>query len=124
MLFRSNKHHWQYWILPWDADDSHNKYQIQSHAPETDDTVELALNGKPIDIHGPYNLMLYVKNRLNSPICKPINIPMKYRLEMLADWRGAGRAQGKPDTEAWFNAHKGNMSLHADVRLWLESMFR
>ena len=29
-----NKHHWQYWILPWDADDSHNKYQIQSHAPE------------------------------------------------------------------------------------------
>lgn len=32
--------------------------------------------------------------------------------EMLCDWIGAGRAQGKPDTQHWFATHKGDMKLH------------
>lgn len=42
------------------------------------------------------------------------------RKEMLADWRGAGRAQGKPDTKAWYLANKDKMQLHPETRQWIE----
>ncbi len=47
-------------------------------------------------------------------------MPDKYRREMLADWRGAGRAQGKPDTKAWYFANKDKMQLHPETRAWIE----
>ena len=51
-------------------------------------------------------------------------LPMsdRYRREMLADWIGAGRAQGKTDTRAWYlkNGHK--LQLHPDTRKWVERM--
>lgn len=40
--------------------------------------------------------------------------------EMLCDWRGAGRAQGKPNTWEWYEANKGKMQLHPEVRAWIE----
>ncbi len=49
------------------------------------------------------------------------DMPLKYRKEMLADWRGAGMAQGKPDTKAWYEANKGKMLLHPDTRKWIEN---
>lgn len=42
------------------------------------------------------------------------------RREMLADWRGAGRALGQPDTAAWYRTHRDHMTLHADTRAWIE----
>ena len=52
---------------------------------------------------------------------KIFNMPLKYRKEMLADWRGAGRAQGTPNTRLWYEKHAKDMTLHVDVSLWLES---
>lgn len=46
------------------------------------------------------------------------------RKEMLADWYGAGRAQGKPDTKAWYLANKDKMLLHHETRQWIENMLR
>jgi hypothetical protein len=43
-----------------------------------------------------------------------------YRREMLADWRGAGRALGKPDTLAWYSANAKYIQLHPDTRCWIE----
>lgn len=43
------------------------------------------------------------------------------RKEMIADWRGAGRAQGKPNTWEWYEANKGKMQLHPDTRAWVEA---
>lgn len=43
-----------------------------------------------------------------------------YRKEMLADWRGAGRAYGNPDTLAWYTKNKDNMQLHPQTRIWIE----
>lgn len=40
--------------------------------------------------------------------------------EMLCDWRGAGRAQGKPKTWEWYEANKDKMQLHPDTRDWIE----
>ncbi len=51
---------------------------------------------------------------------KILPIPGRYRREMLADWRGAGRAQGKPDTLAWYMRNKDKIQLHPDTRQWIE----
>lgn len=47
-------------------------------------------------------------------------MPLKYAKEMLADWRGAGKAQGKPDAKAWYEKNKNNMLLHPETRQWIE----
>jgi len=44
--------------------------------------------------------------------------------EMVADWRGAGRAQGKPDTLAWYQANKDKMQLHPVTREYVEFLLR
>lgn len=51
---------------------------------------------------------------------KVLAMPQKYRLEMLADWRGAGMAQGKPDALAWYTENRGKMQLHPETRQWVE----
>lgn len=49
-------------------------------------------------------------------------LPMSYkdRLEMLCDWRGAGKAQYKPDTLAWYKMNHKKMQLHQETRKWVE----
>jgi Family of unknown function (DUF5662) len=42
------------------------------------------------------------------------------RLEMLCDWRGAGRAQGTPDVRAWYMLNGHRMQLHPETRAWVE----
>jgi hypothetical protein len=51
-------------------------------------------------------------------------IPISYRKEMLCDWRGAGRAQGTPDTVKWYDRNKGKMILAEDTRRWIEVQLR
>ena len=41
-------------------------------------------------------------------------------LEMVADWKGAGRAQGTPDTGAWYLAHRSKMQMHEMTRDFVE----
>jgi len=52
---------------------------------------------------------------------KILEMPSKYRKEMLADWRGAGRAQGTPDTKKWYDANRHKMSLGIETRRWIEA---
>lgn len=52
----------------------------------------------------------------------PIAMPDRYRREMLADWRGAGRAYGNPDTRVWYLANRDKMRLHPETRAWVEEM--
>ena len=52
---------------------------------------------------------------------KVFEMSMSARKEMLADWRGAGRAQRKPDTSAWYEANKGKLQLGEETRLWIEA---
>lgn len=49
-------------------------------------------------------------------------LPMsdKHRREMLADWMGAGRALGKPDTALWYTQNDHKIRLHPDTRAWIE----
>jgi len=51
---------------------------------------------------------------------KVLEMPLKYRKEMLADWRGAGRAQGTPDTSKWYATNHHKMRLAPETRAWIE----
>jgi hypothetical protein len=51
---------------------------------------------------------------------KTIPMPERYMKEMLADWRGAGRAQGTPDTPGWYRANGHKLQLHSVSRAWIE----
>lgn len=51
---------------------------------------------------------------------KLYQMPDVYIREMIADWRGAGRAQGTPDTKAWYMANRDKMKLHHVTRLGVE----
>ena len=75
---KSNKHHWQYWVLVYDD-------------PEAGAEILL-------------------------------DMPKKYRLEMLADWRGAGQAYGNNDTPGWYAKHKHNQRVHPNVKAFLEEV--
>ena len=51
---------------------------------------------------------------------KVLEMPLRYRKEMLCDWRGAGRAYGTPDTKRWWEKNKDKMQLHPNTRKWIE----
>lgn len=54
-------------------------------------------------------------------------LPMldKYRREMLADWRGAGRViTGKRETLKWYQKSKEKMQLHPETRQWIERQLK
>ena len=53
---------------------------------------------------------------------KALPMPDKYRREMVADWRGAGRAQGKgDDVLSWYDANRERMILATETREWVEA---
>lgn len=51
-------------------------------------------------------------------------MPANARKEMIADWRGAGKALGKPNTWEWYEANKSKIQLHPDTRAWVERELR
>jgi hypothetical protein len=52
---------------------------------------------------------------------KILDMPMRYRQEMIADWRGAGRAiTGKDGTANWYLRNKEKMQIHPLTRQWIE----
>jgi len=51
-----------------------------------------------------------------------LSIPPRYAREMVADWIGAGRAQGKPDVAAWYDANAAKMVLHEHTRALVEQL--
>ena len=52
--------------------------------------------------------------------CLPM--PDRWKKEMLADWRGAGKAiTGKDNLEDWYWANRDNIKIHPDTRAWLEA---
>lgn len=61
-----------------------------------------------------------------------LEMPHKYRVEMLCDWQGAGRAiTGKFDpndpyaeTREWYAKNEGKMILHDNTRAWIQRELR
>lgn len=55
----------------------------------------------------------------------PLDMPLKYRKEMLADWMGyaACRGSGEPKISArsYYREHKYEMHLHPNTEKWIET---
>jgi hypothetical protein len=67
--------------------------------------------------HWQYWVLIYDTGKL-----EPLEIPVRHRKEMLADWKGAGIALGKPDIRAWYLDNRNNIMLHEKTRQWVEEM--
>ena len=50
----------------------------------------------------------------------PMPMPERFAREMLADWRGAGRAYGNSDTLGWYSKNRMQISLYPGTREWIE----
>lgn len=52
---------------------------------------------------------------------KILDMPLRYRKEMLSDWRGASMAiTGKDNTLSWYAKNTDKMLLHPRTRAWVE----
>jgi hypothetical protein len=103
-----NPHHWQYWldadgtplfmtnILVWDRGEAQRVIRFNSGS----------------------DFRLELRSFDGSLVPNPM--PERFLKEMLADWRGAGKALGSTDTKAWYEKMKSKMILHPDTRAWIE----
>jgi hypothetical protein len=71
--------------------------------------------------HNPHHWQFWITRHrtgweLEDELGIPQDIPETYVREMVADWIGAGKAQGKPDIEAWYLANKDTIQLHDRTR--------
>ena len=126
---KRNSHHWQYWLLS--PDQPRPQFNEQSMDGGMTHSWIADQRGKVAAVVYDYESKLYkllhpdfeALNRLladlrNTPI--PQKMPMDDAKEMIADWRGAGRALGKPNTWEWYEANKQNIFLHSETRVWVE----
>ncbi len=71
----------------------------------------------------PHHWQYWILVQDDGPAIK-IEIPLNYCKEMLANWRGAGRAiSGIDNTYGWYRARRTRMFkvLHPKTRFWIES---
>lgn len=125
---KRNPHHWQFWVVPQDSPKS--DWTVQAHQPEFG-PYWLAYKNEPVcrfetstgeDTSDPaYRLVAIAEAALASATPKVLPMPDRYRREMVADWRAAGLAQGKPNTRVWYQNNKNNMLLHPETRAWVEA---
>lgn len=52
----------------------------------------------------------------------PLEMQEVYVREMVADWYGAGMAQGKPDIAGWYHKNSHKMTLHETTRQRAEAL--
>lgn len=73
--------------------------------------------------YGPHHWQYWVL-REDSGAIIALEMPDRFAREMVADWIGAGRALGKPDTVAWYLANYEKYVLHPDTRRRVEELLR
>jgi hypothetical protein len=124
----NNPHHWQYWLLREDSPEK--RYLVQGMEGYGGWTLydncekrPIALFTFPVGDYGELAQQAYEDARKAgySLSVKALEMPSVYRKEMLADWRGAGRAiSGKDDTKNWYTNNRLKMVLGPDTRRWIE----
>jgi len=71
--------------------------------------------------HGPHHWEYWLLKAGDN--IEALEMPDRYRREMLADWNGAGLAiNGKNDTKEFYERRKGDIVLHEKTREWIEEM--
>lgn len=122
---RWNKHHWQSYVLHNDNAEC-PKWQITRMQWQEANPYVVTVNiGKGQELQAVsldedhWNYMIHTAREM-SRLPKALPMPDRYRREMLADWRGAGRAYGNADTKGWYLKNREGIILHKDTRKWVE----
>lgn len=71
----------------------------------------------------PHHWQFYLL-REDDGVVKSLEMPYADVLEMVADWRGAGKAQGLDSVRDWYKKNKDNMHLHPETRDDVERLLR
>jgi hypothetical protein len=58
----------------------------------------------------------------NGGSLDPLPMPERYVREMVADWIGAGLANGNSDPRGWYAKNGASMVLHPDTRVLVENL--
>jgi hypothetical protein len=109
---RRNKHHPQYWVtVIWTpCGDSGRHYLLK----DSGRAKCLACGHEaPYAEPGPDYPQWGVQVKIAE-------MPRKYCLEMIADWVGAGLAQGTPDVLAWYSSRGKNLPFGKETHAWIE----
>ncbi len=99
-----------------DVSNSKVGYNHQLHFDDTEFNYAWNYHQKRNSHHWQYYVLAFDDGGVQC--LKMPNADMK---EMLADWRGAGKAQGRPNTWEWYEVNKDKMQLHAETRAWIET---
>lgn len=122
-----NDHHWQWWILRGDV--PRDKFLFQSPGDGYSPVKLYSKDEERVIAEFPFDGWSIEKDFAANDLAKlciagmgikVLEMPIDARKEMLADWRGAGRAQGKPDTVAWYHANRNKILLGDETRAWIE----
>ena len=104
----------RYFYGPYPKDDEHKPVSVV-------DGFNLAwLHHQHRNKHHWQRWLLTMDSARGSDKIVPLPIPDRYRKEMLADWRGAGRAYGNPDTVGWYVENAGQIRIDGITRDWIE----
>jgi len=72
--------------------------------------------------HGPHHWEYWIRQS-DTGAEALVEMPDRYRREMLADWNGAGLAiNGVNDTKEFYEKRKDKIALHERTREWIEKM--
>lgn len=125
-----NPHHWEYWLKPINLDDLDRSLSIGDYVAGVYDN--LPLRGYVVDRrastdtpHSNYKIKtatdcFWAANYEITKVVLPM--PERYVREMVADWYGAGMAQGKPDIAGWHAANGWRKTLHPDTLARVEDL--
>jgi hypothetical protein len=114
---RRNKHHPQHWVRVRSARCQCS--EVPSHIQHQYgyiDRNDVLLK----DDGGAQCMSCFTRLSREQLRCDIREMPRRYRLEMLADWIGAGQAQGTPDTLGWYTVRGKHHPLGPETRAWIE----
>lgn len=115
---KRNKHHPQHWITVRSA-----KCRCMEVSPRVQYQYGLIdRNDVLFEDDGSARCMTCL-TRIPRSACRYTvdEMPLRYRKEMLADWIGAGAAQGTPDTLGWYAARGRHHEFGPETRAWIEA---
>lgn len=74
--------------------------------------------------YGPHHWQYWILINDDGTIHE-LEMPIDYRKEMIADWRGASLAiRGYDDTSSWYSERKDVIRLAPETRCWVEKELR
>lgn len=107
---------WSGYVKKFGADPHIGREKTGGYIPEAQGIPEFSYAWFLHQHRGKHHWQWWAMPTSDGKGLKVFPMPERFVKEMIADWKGAGRAQGKPDTIAWYEDNRDRMLLHEDAR--------